>query len=346
MCVILKEMKSDIRKYIAIIMILTGMTVGYAQTGRNAYSFLELPTSSHAMGFGGSGISIIDSDVTLADQNPALIGPELGKQVAFNYMLYMGTSNFAGIRYGMEAGEHGAWAAGIRYLNYGKLTQYEPDGTAGGTFSPQDVVFEGTYSHDFTYRLRGGINFKMIYSNYEQYSAFAMAVDLGINYYDDEKNLSLSAVLKNMGGQLKRFDKNYDRLPFDFQLGYMQQLGSSSFSLGITARHLTRWKLPYYTHGSNPDEQQVLKSTFFSNFFRHLIFGLQFKPSDKFYVDLGYNYKQATDMSVYHRSVLLGFTVGMGLRVKGFDFGVSYAMPHKSASSLNFNIACSLDELM
>lgn len=317
------------------------------QTGRNAYSFLEIPTSSQAFGMGGSGIAIVDTDVTLTDQNPSLIGPEIGHEAAFNYMLYMGSSNFAGVRYAQEAGEHGAWAAGIRYLNYGKLTQYEPDGTAGGSFSPQDVVFEGTYSHDFTYRLRGGINLKMVYSNYEQYSAFAMAADLGINYFDDEKNLSLSAVLKNMGGQLKRFDKHYDRLPFDFQLGYMQQLGSSSFSLAITAWHLTKWNLPYYTHDKNdPDKQQQLKSTFFSNFFRHLIFGVKFKPSEKFYIDLGYNYKQATDMSVYSRSILSGFSVGLGFRVKGFNFGAAYAMPHKSASSLSINVGCSIDDLM
>lgn len=323
----------------------------FAQTGRNAYSFLEIPTSARAFGLGGSGISAVSDDVTLVDQNPALLGPEVGMQVAFNYMLYMNTANFAGVRYGMEAGEHGAWAAGIRYLNYGSMAGYDPAGNSTGTFTPQDVVIEGTYSHDFTYRLRGGINMKMIYSNYESYSAFAMAADLGINYYDDEKRLSLSAVLKNMGGQLKRFHQSYDRLPFDFQLGYMQGLGNSPFSLSITAWHLTKWNLPYYTHSNNTDTSigdvsEQLKSNFFSNFFRHLVFGVQYEPSDKFYIDLGYNYKQATDMGSYHRSILSGFSIGAGFKVKGFSAGVAYAMPHKSASSLMLNISCSLSELL
>ena len=318
-----------------------------AQNTSSAYDFLDISTSTHAFALGGTNVAIVDPDVTLVDQNPALLGPEVDDQVAFNYMHNMGSGNFAGIRYGMGAGERGAWAAGIRYLNYGSIQGYEPDGTMTGKFSPADVVFEGTYSHDFTDRLRGGMNLKMIYSTYEQYTAFAMAVDLGINYYNEEKDLSLSAVITNAGGQLKRFDTEYARLPFDIRLGYMQNIGSSPFQISINAAHLTKWNLPYYGHDKNdPDKQQVLKSSFFSNFFRHLIFGLQYSPSEKFYIGLGYDYKMRTDMSTYQRNFLSGFTVGAGLRVKSFGVGVSYAMPHKSASSLMLNLSCSIGQLI
>ena len=165
-----------------------------AQTGRSAYDFLTVPTSSHVFGLGGTNITIIDDDVTLAEQNPALLGPEVEKQLAVGYMRYLGTANFAGVRYGQGAGEHSAWSAAVRYLNYGEMQGYEADGSSIGSFTPSDFVFEGTYSHDFTMRLRGGINLKMIYSSYEQYSAFAMAADVGLNYYDDEHDMSLSFV--------------------------------------------------------------------------------------------------------------------------------------------------------
>lgn len=330
--------------YVVTLICLSGSVL--AQTGRNAYNFLDIPVSARAFGLGGQGAAIVAPDVTLAASNPALIGPELDMQVAFNYMLYMSTSNFMGVRFGMAAGERGAWAAGIRYLNYGKMTGYEADGTVTGEFTPQDVSFEGTYSHDFTDRLRGGINLKMIYSSYEQYNAFAIGVDLGMNYYDPEKDLSLSLVLRNMGGQVKRFADEYNRLPFDVEFGYMQALGTSPFSLAITATHLTKWNLPYYTHDNDAGGQQVLKSNFGSNFFRHLIFGVQYSPSDRFYLSLGYNYKTATDMSVYNRSFLSGFGVGLGFNVKGFSAGLAYAMPHKSASSLMVNLGCDIGELL
>lgn len=315
--------------------------------GSSAYDFLTIPTSSHAFALGGTAPAIIDDDVTLVDQNPGLLGPEIEKQVAFNYMMYMQSGNFAGLRYGMAAGEHGAWAVGMRYLNYGSITRYDQDGFSdGSTFSPQDLVFEGTYSHDFTDRLRGGINFKMAYSNYDGHSAFALAADLGINYYDPEKDLSLSAVLRNAGGQIKRFYNSYDRLPIDLEFGYMQGIGSSPFSVAITATHLTRWKLPYYSHPSHSEGQDLeLKSGFFSNLFRHLIFGIQVAPSDKFYAALAYNYKTRTDMSAYSRNFLSGFSIGLGFRVKSFGVSLAYAMPHKSGSSLLLNLSYSISEL-
>ena len=317
--------------------------------GSPAYTFLEIPTSSHAFALGGSAIALIDDDVTLADQNPALIGPELDMQLAFNYMLYMNSGNFAGFRYGMGAGERGAWAFGMRYLNYGSIKRYDNDGFSaeGDTFSPSDLVVEGTYTHDFTDRLRGGINLKLAYSNYDSRSALAMAADLGISYYDDEHDLSLAVVIKNAGGQLKRFNDTYDKLPFDIQLGYMQGLGNTPLSLAITATNLTRWDLPYYTHSSTEDQNvSVMKSNFGTNLFRHLIFGLQYSPSDKFYAALAYNYKTATDMSIFSRNILSGFSLGLGIRVKAFGVGVSYAMPHKSANSLMVNLSCTLGDLI
>lgn len=316
----------------------------FAQTS-DGYSFLNIPTSSHVFGLGGNNIAIIDDDVTLADQNPALIGPELDKQVALNYMYYMSSGNFAGVRFGTGAGEHSGWAVGLRYLNYGKFDGYDEFGTPTGEFTPSDLVIEGTYSRDITGRWRGGVNLKMAYSSYEQYSAWALAVDLGVNYYDDEKDLSFSAVLKNMGGQFKRFHQRYARMPFDIQLGYLQGIGSSPFQISITADNLTRWKIPYYQYADG-EELLIKKDGFFTNFFRHLIFGVQYQPSDPFYVCLAYNYKTHSDMTAFNGSFLSGFSLGAGFKTHGFYIGASYAMPHKSASSLMLNLSCSIGELL
>ncbi len=314
----------------------------YGQTARTAYDFLTVPTSSRVFGLGGCNISLISADVMLAEQNPALLGAEIGSQLGVGYMHYLGSANFAGARYGHSAGERGAWAIGMRYLNYGSMTGYDQSGLATGTFTPTDIVAEGTYSHDFTDRLRGGINMKMIYSNYEQYTAFAMAADLGINYYDPDHDLSFGLTLKNMGGQLKRFENTYDRLPFDVQFGLTKGL-SESFSFSITAWNLTRWNLPYYSHTDDDSGKHTeLKSNFGKNLFRHLIFGIEYLPSESFYIDLAYNYKTRSDMSSYQRNFFSGFSVGLGFRARSFTIGAAYAMPHKSASTLLFNVLLDL----
>lgn len=339
--------KTGVSKFAAFLCI---MAIGWfnfsilAQGGSNAYDFLNIPSSSYVFGIGGANVSTTHSDIDLASQNPALIGPENDMELKLDYMHYYGSSNFAGVRYGMAAGERGAWAAGIRYLNYGNFQGYEADGTYTGTFTAQDIVVEGTYSHDFTYRLRGGINVKMIYSAYEQYSAFAMAADLGLCYYDDHHDLSLGLVLKNMGGQLKRFEDHYDRLPFDVEIGITKGF-KESFSFSITARHLTKWKLPYYVHEDGGETKQT-EPVFFRNFFRHLVFGIDYSPSDRFYINLGYNYKQASDMAAYQRHFLSGFSIGAGFNVKAFSVGAAFAMPHKGASSILLNLGMDITEIL
>lgn len=315
--------------------------LAHGQLAANAYSFLEVSSATYALALGGYGIAAVGTDPMMADQNPALIGPEIGRVAALSYMRYFGSSNFAAARFAHSAGERGAWGVGVRYLDYGSIDGYTQDGSYTGSFKPQDISVEGTYSHDFNDRLRGGINAKVIYSNYEEYTAVALAADLGINYYNEENDLSLSAVIKNAGGQVKRFNEEYDHLPFDVQLGYMQGLGGGPFSLAITAHHLTHWKLPYYSHGENEGDTATAEADykFFPTFFRHLAFGLQYAPSDRFYAALGYNYKTRGDMGTHQRNFLSGFSLGLGLNVKDFAIGVSFSQPHKSAMTLGLNLA-------
>lgn len=328
----------------SLLLLIAGFTISKAQGGSTAYDFLNIPSSSYTFGMGGANVSTIHSDIDLAAQNPALIGPENDKELKLGYMHYYGSSNFASLRYGQAVKERGAWAAGIRYLNYGTFQGYESNGVSTGTFTAQDIVFEGTYSHDFTYRLRGGINVKMVYSAYEQYSAFAMAADLGLCYYDDDHEVSLGLVLKNMGGQIKRFEDHYDRVPFDVQLGITKGF-KDSFAFSITAWNLTKWKLPYYAH-EDGSETELTDPGFFRNFFKHLVFGIEYSPSEKFYLTLGYNYKQASDMASYQRNFFSGFSLGAGFKVKAYSAGVSFAMPHKGATTILLNLGLDIFELL
>ena len=312
--------------------------------GSSFYDFLNIPTSSYAFGLGGVNVSSQQNDIDLSDQNPSLIGPENEKQIKLGYMFYYGNSNFGSVRFGMPTGEHGAWAAGIRYLNYGNFRGFDESGSPSGDFTAQDIIVEGTYSHDFTYNLRGGINLKMVYSAYENYNAFALAADLGLSYYDDTHDLSLGLVLKNMGGQLKRFEDSYDRVPFDLQIGVTKGLGEF-FSISATAHQLTRWRIPYYSY-ENGEESRDKSPGFFRDFFRHLIFGLEYSPSSRFYLLLAYNYNIYCEQTGFQRNFLSGFSIGTGFNVKSFSIGLGYSLPHKGASTLSVNLGMDLNTLI
>ncbi len=334
------------RLYIIAVLLLCAAGMR-AQDGSTAYNFLNVTSSAKIYGLGGVNISLVDDDITVIDQNPALLGPEMSNMVALNYMRYIGGSNFAGLRYGHSAGEHGAWAALIQYFGYGSMKETLPDGSIVGSFSPKDVSFGGSYSHDITDRLRGGIDMKLLYSGYADYTAFAIATDLGINYYDPDRDMSLSLVVANLGGQIKRFNDTYDRLPFDVRLGWSQALGSLPLRLSVTAWNLTKWHLPYVDAGDGSDSSQwETKDKFMSNLFRHLVFGIDLISSPNYYISLGYNYKTRTDMSTYTRSFISGFSLGAGLKVSNFGLGLAFAQPHNGATTLMFNISYNLNEIL
>ena len=61
-------------RYIFAIVMLWSLNC-FAQEGASAYSFLEVPSSSHAFALGGTNITVIDDDINLMEQNPALLGP-------------------------------------------------------------------------------------------------------------------------------------------------------------------------------------------------------------------------------------------------------------------------------
>ncbi len=325
-------------------MLLSTMPTLKAQSGGStAYNFLDVSTSSRIYGLGGVNISLVDDDIMLTDQNPALLGPEMSKSMGFSYMRYLGDSNFASFKYAHSAGERAAWSVGIQYFGYGSITSADATGTILGSFSPKDLAFNGAFCHDLGERWRGGFNVKFLYSAYDAYSALAIATDLGVNYFDEERGSSLSLVVANLGGQVKRFADRYDRLPIDVRLGWSKTLGSSPLTLNITAHKLTKWSLPYVDSGDGTEEAKI-KNGFVSNLFRHLVFGLDLRPSDNFYVDLAYNYKVRTDMSNFKRSFISGFSIGAGVKVKMFQVGLAFAQPHSGATSFMVNISTNIYE--
>lgn len=329
----------------ALLCALAGVPAAVAQDASSAYTFLNVSSSSKIYGLGGVNISLVDDELMSTDCNPALLGPEMTGQIGLNYMHYIGGSNFAGLRYAHSAGEHGAWSASVRYFGYGSMKETLPDGSIVGEFSPKDVAFGATYSRDIYGRWRGGITLRGLYSAYADYSAFAISTDLGVNYYDEERDLSLSMVVANLGGQVKRFNHSYDRLPLDVRLGWSQSFGSFPVRFSVTAWNLTKWKLPYLDAGDGTSEPEM-KDSFKSNLFRHLVFGADIIASPNYYIGIGYNYKTRTDMSTYSRSFLSGFSLCGGINVRSFAVGVAFAQPHTGATTFMLNLTCRLDDLL
>ena len=317
-------------------------------TSTTAYNYLSVPVSTHVYGLGGHNITIIDDDINLVEQNPALLGSEFDHQVGINYMRYIGDTYHAGVRYGQGVSKNGSMAVGIQYFGYGDIEGATADGIRTGKFTASDASFSLSYSHDVTKNLRGGITVKYLYSKYEEYTAGAVAADLGLSYYDPYHEFSASLVAKNLGGQVKKFNEFKDNLPWDIQVGVSKMLGKAPVRLHFTAYELARWKSPYYKieDVNNPNSDLIKEDSFGSNLLRHLVFGVEVLPTNNLYLGVGYNYRMRTDMATYKRDFMSGMSVCGGLKVKAFGIGAAFARPHTGATTMMFNLTATIKELL
>lgn len=290
-----------------------------------AYNFLRLPVGAHAAAIGGDNVSLVEDDENLLFNNPALLSSSTPKTIALNYMSYMQGVKAASAAFNWASGERATWAVGAQYLDYGKMKQTDENNIQTGDFSARDIAVSGTLAYMLTDKIAGGITTRLIASYIGDYNSIGFGVDLGLNYYDDDRQLSVSLTAKNLGGQLKAYDENYEKMPFDLQAGVTKGLSSFPLRLSLTLVDLNH---PHY------------------KLLNHVVVGGDFLIGDNLWLGMGYNFRRADEMKISDgdkdSSHGAGLSLGAGLDLNRLKIGVSYGKYHVSSSSLIFSAAFSL----
>lgn len=311
----------------AIIVILTLIACQHivAQESRSAYNFLRLPVSAHAAALGGDNITIIDDDQMLIFSNPALLASVSDKTISLSYMNYMAGTSMAGAAFNRVVKEKASWAASAQYIGYGTMKQTGTDGTQLGEFSAKDIAVAGYFSYMLSERIVGGITAKFVTSYIGNYSSIGMGVDLGLNYYDPDHDWSVSLVGKNLGGQLKAYDDEYDPMPIDIQLGMSKRFAHTPFRVSATLVDLNHWNY---------------------KFTNHLVVGIDAALSESIWLGAGYNFRRANEMNIddadgggTHGA---GLSFGAGLNLQRFKLNIAYGKYHVSSTSLMLNVGYTL----
>lgn len=298
------------------------LSTAMAQETQTDYNFLRLPVSAHAAALGGCNISIIEDDASLVFGNPALISSVSDKTMNLNFMSYMADTKVASASYIRTIKQRATAGASIQYIDYGNIREVDENNVESGTFSAKDISIAGTFGYMLSDYIAGGVTAKMITSHIAGYNSLAMGVDIGINYYNDSTGLSLSAVARNLGGQLKAYDDVYESIPFDLQIGVSKKVAKAPFRLSATMVDLTHWNY---------------------KFINHFVFGVDVILTDNFYVATGYNPRRSYEMDINNEgSHGAGWSFGAGLQLDRFKLQLAYAKYHVSASSLLFNLSYSL----
>lgn len=310
-----------------------------AQEYASAFNTLRLPASSHAAALGGQNVTLIEDEPTAGWYNPALYANVSDLSAGLDFMTYAAGSTWMGAHFVKAFGERHTMAVGVQYMNYGKMDETDEAGNTLGQFSAKDIVIGAGYSYLLSDRWTGGANLKMMVSNLADYTALAAAIDVGVNYYDDENDLSVSASLQNIGTQLKAYhDGQRTHLPFTLALGFSKGMAHLPVRFHVTMTDVTRWKSSYYVLPENKDKDKSDKVGFGKIALNHFVLGLDILPTDYLYLSVGYNFRRAYELKASGSSHLAGLSAGAGVNVKHFKFGVSYAKYHQANNSIMANV--------
>lgn len=313
------------KKAIITTMAALATTALSAQESQTAYNFLRLPVSAHAAAVGGDNVTIVEDDAALMFSNPALLSSVSDKTIGLNVMTYMAGATTASATFNRTVGERASWAVSGQYMNYGKMRHTDANNNQLGEFSARDIAVAGYFSYMLNDRFAGGITAKFLTSHIGDYNSIGAGIDLGLNYYDPNHDWSLSIVAKNLGGQLKAYDDEYDPMPIDIQIGASKRLAHTPLRVSATLVDLTNWNY---------------------RFFNHLVLGVDASISQNFWLGLGYNFRRADEMEINTTeggsTHLAGFSVGAGLSLNRFKVNLAYGKYHVSSSSLMLNLAFSL----
>ena len=297
-----------------------------AQDGRTVYNFLRLPVSAHGAALGGNNISLVEDDESMIFHNPSLLSNVSDKTILINYMNYMAGVNTASAAFNKVIKERASVAFSGQYINYGSMKEMNADNIQNGEFSAKDISIAGYFSYLLTDRITGGVAAKFITSYIGEYNSLALGVDLGLNYYHHERELSISLVAKNLGGQVKSYDDNFERMPMDLQVGISKRLVHTPLRFSATLTDLTHWNY---------------------KFIQHLSAGAELILSPQIWIGAGYNFRRAKEMSIENSdheksSNWAGFSLGAGLSLNNFKLNFAYGKYHVSSSSILINIAYTL----
>ncbi|WP_294744241.1 type IX secretion system protein PorQ [uncultured Prevotella sp.] len=297
----------------------------HAQDSQTVFNFLRLPVSAHAAALGGDNITLSDDDASLVFHNPALLYNVSDRTLGLNMMTYMQGSITGSASYSQTIGERGTWGVQGRFISYGEMKETTYDNQQTGTFGARDIALGGTFAYGLTDLISGGVTAKMVASYIGQYNSLAAAVDLGLNYYDPDSEWSISAVARNLGGQLKAYDDDFERMPLDLQLGVSKRLVGSPLRFSATLVRLNDWQ---YGIG------------------KHFVLGADLLLSEQFYVAAGYNPLRASEMKITagdeESSHGAALSLGAGMMLERLQLHIAYGKYHVSSTSLMINFSYAL----
>ncbi|NCA78640.1 MAG: type IX secretion system protein PorQ [Sphingobacteriia bacterium] len=340
-----------IRRYCFILIFVVTTVSLFGQAGKDTYQFLNLPTSARIAAFGGSNVSLRDSDINFSFQNPALLTAKTHNMLSLNYASYLAGINFGSAIYGRNFGKKNYMAFGIHYIDYGTFLETDVTDQVLGEFTAKDFAINIMYARQLPKGFTVGATLKPIYSVYERYTSFGVALDLGANYTNDSIMFSAGLAIRNLGFQFTGYysidgQQHRESLPLDIQLGISQKLWHAPLRFSMTIHNIQQWDLGFRKEeaGEEVVSTNSKAADIIDMMFRHTIFTIEILPTKNFYIVASYNHRRRMEMNVPDFKTAAGFSFGAGIKIYKFHVGFSLTPYQVGNLSYHFTLSTGLSE--
>jgi hypothetical protein len=309
-------------------LLLSATSFAQVTGGESVYQFLRLSNSAHASALAGMVVCNPSPDVAFGFGNPALLRPGLHNQISLNQNFQIAGTSVTNAIYASHSNKlKTTFAAGITYVNYGKIRATYANGVIYNELFASDVNLQISASKSYKKNWRYGATLKFVSSQLAGNNSLGLISDAGIVYFDTAKQLYFGLVAKNFGVQLSKYNtqSGYEPLPFDLQIGISKKFLKAPFRLNAIAHHLYQWDIRY----DNPLDR--VDNSFFGNtdtatgnnfadkLFRHFNFGVDLLLGKRIEINVAYSHQRRSELGLKEKLGLAGFSLGIGLHLPKLD---------------------------
>lgn len=319
-----------------------------AQSGNNAYTFLGLAASSKVAALGGQNVALPEDVADGVFYNPSLITEEDDNALSLDLTSYLADTKRGSAAY-CKTIKGNSFSTGMQFISYGSFDGTTEENISTGTFSAQDMALNIDYSRQLFKHWRIGLGLKPIYSHYDTYSSFALAVDLGGSYILPERKINIGIALVNIGHDIVSYDDKTNDLPFNTIISFNKQFEHAPFRVHVTVHDLTKWNLKYQNNITTTTITGSTSKESISNIdmlFRHAIFGIDFIPSKVLYLTASYNHRRAREMEITDSNSLNGFSFGGGINTKKVQIGFAASKFQDGIWGYQFTVSTNLNNFI
>jgi hypothetical protein len=306
--------------------------------GKGTYQFLNLPNSARIAALGGNFLTINDDDITLTLANPSLINENMNNQLGFSFVDYYTDVNYGFAQYSRTFDKAGSFVGTMQYINYGQFTETDEAGVEYGSFSAGEYALNIGWGRKLTPRWSVGSNLKLVYSHLESYNSFGIGVDVAGSYFSKDELFDASVIFRNIGYQMVAYTSgDHEPFPFEIQAGLSKKFKHIPFRVSALLTHLEKWNVRYDNPVNpsggidpvtgEPNEISGIDE-FADNLMRHIVVGGEITIAKVLSLRGAYNYQRRQEMKIADKVSTVGFSWGIGLRVKQFQFSYARSAYH------------------